>query len=175
VLVAKGIRAAPADGDPAFGGTFIHKGYQVEEPGGAVVLTVPWSGWAADAATLDYAHPWGVLIHASAAETGVNSANSGIDNPEAGATALGGFFVYQVLAAAGASTMTATLSVDDSADNSAWTALSGATSGSIACNVRSAGIVAIGTAAAVRRHLRWQLALGTATSVTFVSAFMRAF
>ncbi len=175
VIVAKGIRAAPADGDPAFGGTFIHKGYQVETPGGAVVLTVPWSGWAADAATLDYAHPWGALIHASGAETGANTANSGIDNPEEGATALGGFFVYQVLAAAGSSTMTATLSVDDSADNSSWIALSGATSGSIACNVRSAGIVAIGTADTVRRYLRWQLALGTATSVTFVSAFMRAF
>lgn len=175
VIVAKGIRTAPAAGDPAFGGTFIHKAYQVESPGGAVVLTIPWSGWAVNATSLDYAHPWGTLIHANGAETAANTANSGIDNPEAGATALGGFFVYQVLAAAGSSTMTATLSVDDSANNSSWLALSGATSGSIACNVRSAGMVALGTADAVRRYLRWQISLGTATSVTFVSAFMRAF
>ncbi len=171
VLVAKGIRTAPAAGDPAFGGTFIQGAYQVETPGGAVVLTVPWTGWAADAASLDYAHPWGVLLHASGAETGANGANSSIDNPEAGATALGGYFVYQVLAGDG----TATLSVDDSADNAAWSALSGATSGVVDCSNRLAAIVPIGTGATVRRYLRWQLALGTATTVTFVSAFMRAF
>jgi hypothetical protein len=171
VIVAKGIQAAPAAGDPAFGGTFMHKGYQTEHPGGTVLLSCEWSGWASDASSLLYGAPWGVLLHANGAETGANSANSGIDNPEAGATAKGGYFVYQVLAGDG----TATLSVDDSADNSSWTALSGATSGSVNCATRLAGVVAIGTAATVKRYLRWQLALGTATTVTFVSAFMRAF
>jgi hypothetical protein len=168
VLVAKGIRAAPAEGDPVFGGTFIHKGYQVEEAGGTVLVSCPWSGWAATAASLLFANPWGILLHASGAETGAN-VGTGHDNPEAGATALGGLFVYQVLAGDG----TATLSVDDSADNAAFLALSGATTGVIDCSSRTAGLVALGEAATVRRYLRWQLALGTATTVTFLSAFMR--
>lgn len=171
VLVAKGIRAAPADGDPVFGGSFLHKGYQAEQSGPTVLVSCPWSGWSVTAASLLYAVPWGVLLHSNSAETGANSANSGISNPEGGATAKGGLFIYQVLAGDG----TATLSVDDSADNSSWLALSGATSGVIDCSARTAGVVALGVSATVREYLRWQLALGTATTVTFVSAFMRSY
>jgi len=174
VLVAQGIRAAPAAGDPAFGGDFEQVGYTVENDGGAVTVSVPFSGWAVDAATLAYASPWGTLLHASGAETGANSANSSIDNPEEGATTKGGFFIYHVLAGAGGDG-TATLSVDDSADNSSWLALSGATSGEIVCTSVQSGIVALANTATVRRYLRWQLSLNGATSVTFVCAFMRAY
>lgn len=177
VLVAKGVQAAPAIGDKGFGGVFEQGAYQVEEDGGAVTVSVPWVGWAADAASLLFANPWGVLIHNNTAETGANSGNNGVDNPEEGATALGGIFIYQVLAGSGGSGL-ATLSIDDSPDNSSdWQALSGATSGEIDCRDRQAAIVALGTAATVRRYTRWQLALsgGGATSVTFVAALLRAF
>ena len=79
--------------------------------------------------------------------------------------------VYQVLAGNG----TATISIDNSANNSAFTALSGATTGSINCAVVQHGIVALGVTATVRRYLRWQIALGTATSVTFALSFHRAY
>lgn len=173
VLVAKGILAAPADGDPCFGGSFIQKGYPVTNESGAVTLSIPFSGWAANAASLLYASPWGVLLHANAARTSASGANTGtgFDNPTAGATAKGGYFLYQVTAGNG----TATLSVDDSADNSAWIALSGATSGSITCAAGVSGIVALATSATVRRYLRWQVAFGTATSISFACALMRAY
>jgi hypothetical protein len=177
VLVAKGVQAAPVDGDHVFGGVFEQGAYQVEEDGGAVTVSIPWVGWAADAASLLFANPWGLLLHASAARTsgdGVNAANSGISNPEGGATSLGGYFLYSVLAGSGGDG-TATLSVDDSANNSDWTALSGATSGEIDCRDRQAGIVALTPAATVREYLRWQIAFNGATEVTWVAAFMRAF
>ena len=168
VIVAKGIRAEPAAGDPAFCGEFLQSAYRLEDDGGAVVASIPFSGWPADATSLLYAGPWGQLLHANGAETAANT-GTGIDNYTGAFTTRGGYFVYQVLAGNG----TATLSVDDSADNVAFLALSGATSGSVNCAVRSAGLVALGTDATVRQYLRWQLALGTATTVTFVSAFVR--
>lgn len=170
VLVAQGIRAAPAEGDPVFAGQFTQKAYQAADAGGALTVNIPFSGWAADATSLLYAGAWGTLLHASAAATGANS-STGVDNPTGGATTHGGFFIYQVLSGNG----TATLSVDDSADNSSFLALSGATSGSIDCSSVQHGIVALGVTATVRQYLRWQISLGTATTVTFVSAFCRAY
>lgn len=177
VLVAQGQIAAPAEGDVVFGGTFMQGAYLPEDDGGALVVSIPFTGWAVDAATLAYTNPWGLLLHKNEARTsgdGVNAANSGISNPEGGATALGGYFLYEVLAGSGGDG-TATLSVDDSANNSDWVALSGATSGEIDCRNRQAGIVALATSATVREYLRWQIAFNGATEVTWVAAFMRAF
>lgn len=169
VLAALGIRGAPADGDPTFGGVFEQGAYQAVDDGGALTVTLPFLGWAVDAASLLYASPWGTLLHALAAATAANT-GTGHDNPTAGATTNGGYLVYQVTEGDG----TATLSVDDSADNAAFSALSGATTGSINCATRQHGIVAIGNTATVRRYLRWQIALGTAATVTFAASFHRA-
>lgn len=177
VLVAKGQLADPADGDAVFGGKFEQGAYQAEDDDGALTVSVPWLGWAVGAGTLAYTNPWGLLLHASAARTsgdGANAANSAISNPEGGATALGGYFLYQILAGEGGDG-TATVSVDDSADNSDWSALSGATSGEIDCRDRQAGIIPLATNATVREYLRWQIAFNGATEVTWVAAFMRAF
>lgn len=171
VLTAIGIQAAPAQGDPVFGGQFVQKAYQAADDGGAVTVSIPFSGWSAAGSTLLYSMPWGVLLHANSAVTAANTA-AGVDNPTAAATAKGGYFMYQVLASSDAG-HTATLSVDDSADNSSWLALSGATSGSITVTAGVHGLIALGNTATVRRYLRWQISLGTATSVTFVSAFFR--
>ena len=173
VLVAIGIRAAPVDGDPCFGGSFIQDGYQAAEDGGAATVNITYSGWNVDAGSLLYASQWGVLLHALAARTSAQGANAGtgFDNPTGGQTIKGGYFLYQVTAGNG----TATLSVDDSANNSTWVALSVATSGSITCAAGVSGIVALGNAATVRHYLRWQVVFGTATSVTWAAAFMRNF
>ena len=168
IIVAYGIRAAPADGDPAFCGGFRQSNYQVLDNAGAVVANAQFAGWDITAATLNYGVGWGQLLHANAEETGANAAN-GYDNLTAAASAKGGYMVYQVLAGDG----TATISVDDSANNAAWLALAGATSGAIDCSNPTSGIIPLGVTATVRQYLRWQLALGTATTVTFVLAFVR--
>ena len=168
VLVTIGMNAAPAAGDPAFAGQFLQKDYTAADEGGAVIVSIPFSGWASDAASLLHGMPWGVLVSPATARTGANS-GTGIDNPSAGATVKGGYMVYQVIAGNG----TATVSIDDSANNSAFSALSGATTGSINCAVVRHGVIALSTSATVRRYLRWQVALGTATTVTFALAFSR--
>ena len=80
--------------------------------------------------------------------------------------------MYQVFAGDG----TATISVEDATTNSDanFAALTGATSGEIDFSTPTAGIVAIGRTATVRRYLRWQISLNTATTVTFALAFVRA-
>ncbi len=169
ILAPIGIRAAPAAGDPAFCGRFQQRDYKAAVEGELVTATLTFDEW--DAANLiGYDKPWGVLLHALGAETGANTA-SGVDDNQA-ATSLGGYLVYQIIAYQG--TGSATISVDDSANNTDWAALSGATTGAIAHTAMpTAGIVALGKTATVRRYLRWQLSLSTLTSVTFALAFVR--
>ncbi len=175
VLVAKGQLAAPAEGDVVFGGAFVQKAYTPLDDGGALTVSIPFMGWSVVAATLAYANPWGVLLHKNEVRlsaTGVNTSNNGVDNPEAGATTKGGYFAWQITAGNG----TATVLAQDSADNSSdWQPLSGATSGELNCSNRQAGIVALATSATVRRYIRWQIAFNSATTVTWVAAFMRGF
>jgi hypothetical protein len=177
VLVPIGMRAAPVDGDPCFGGQFKQSAYQVTEDGGGVTVTLPFAGWAADAATLGYSMCWGQLLHANAARTNVSGVNAGdgFDNPTGGATLKGGFFLYQVLAS-NAAGVTATLSVDDgtSAADADMDPLAGATTGAIVCVAGVHGIV-VPTTLTIRQYLRWQIAFGTATSVTWVAAFFRKY
>lgn len=165
VMIPQGIQAAPAIGDPVFCGEFEQQGY-MGEGDNYVYATIPFGGWSNVGTSLRYAKAWGDLLHAKLARTG---ANSGTGIGGLGATTLGGWMAYQVFSGDG----TATLSVDDSADNAAWLALSGATSGLIDCSSPIAGVVALGLTATVRSYLRWQLALGTATTVTFALAFIR--
>jgi hypothetical protein len=169
VMVAQGIRAAPAQGDPAFCGKFMQLGYKQEEDSGAILVSLPFGAWDV-ADMINYRKAWGVLLHANSAATAANSA-AGVDT--LAATTAGGYMMYQVFAASGAG-HTATLSVDDSANNSDFLALSDATTGEIDVGTAPvAGIIQIGTTATVRQYLRWQIALGTATSVTFAMAFVK--
>jgi len=169
VMAAGGIRTAPAAGDPVFAGEFEQLGYHaITNDDGIVTVSIPFGASSAAASSLAYGRPWGRLLHALSAATAANSATgAGVDN--AAASTAGGFFVYQVTAGDG----TATLSVDDSADDSSYSALSGATSGELDMTSRQSGIVALGTTATVKRYLRWQVSLNTATTVTFASAFVR--
>ena len=168
VMIPIGIRAAPAAGDPVYNGRFYIDSYESTDDGGASVVNVPFGDWDVDN-LINYSKPWGILIHPLGAETAVNTA-IGIDDRGA-ATALGGYMVYQVTAGNG----TATIKVQDAATNTnpSFSDLTGATSGVITAAAGVSGLVAIGVTADVRRYLRWQIVLGTATTVTFVVAFVR--
>lgn len=171
VTLAIGDRAAPVAGNPVFCAELRKTAYTALDSSGAVLANLAFAQAADVTSTArQYTNPFGVLLNANTARTGVNS-SSGFGHNASGATAAGGVFVYQVTAGNG----TATLSVDDSANNSAFTALSGATSGSITCAAGVYGVVPLSRTATVREYLRWQITLGTATSVTFVSAFLRAY
>jgi len=169
VLVAQGIRAAPAQGDPVFAGYFKNTGGQLLDDGGAVVINMSFAGWASEAASLQFANPWGVLLHANGAETAVNSA-VGVDDRGA-STASGGYFMWQGIAGNG----TATVKVQHASTNSdgSFADITGATSGSLDYSTPRAGIAVTSTALTINRYLRWQIVLGTASTVTFLCAFMR--
>jgi hypothetical protein len=173
LTVAIGIRAAPALGDPVFSDQFYQSDYLVRPEGEAVLASINFSDNANDGSTLAYSHPWGVLLNANVARTAVNS-SAGVDNDAlVASTTKGGMFVYHVTAGNG----TATIKAQDAATNSdgSFADLSGATSGSINCATPQSGIVALANTATVRQFLRWQIVLGSATSVTFVAAFNRAY
>lgn len=167
LMLPIGIQAAPAQGDPVyiFQGNMLS--YQYEAP----YVNMPFGMPASNNTTLAYTKPWGVLLHASGAETAVNTA-VGIDDIGLVSTAYGGYMCYQAFAGNG----TATIKVQDAATNTnpSFADLTGATSGVIDCTTPKYGIVALGTTATVRRYLRWQIVLGTATTVTFALAFVRA-
>jgi hypothetical protein len=169
VLVAYGIRAAPALGDPAFMGTFEQTGYVATVGQESLAVDIPFVSAGAQTSLL-YDHAWGPLLHPLGAETAASTA-TGVDNPMAAATAFGGYMMYQVTAGNG----TATLSVMDGAANvdGSFTALT--SSGSIDCSTPKHGIIALARTATVKRYLRFQIAFGAATTVTFVTAFVRAY
>lgn len=169
LLVAIGANAAPVAGDPVFAWKFEQTSYTVEQGSGFVAATIPMGG-ASYASTLTYKKPWGVLLHPSGAETAANTA-IGIDDNGA-SSALGGIFIYHLLSSNG----TVTLTAQDAATNTnpSFAAITGATSGSITAAVTpQSGMIALGTTSAVRRYLRPQIAFGTATTATYVSAFIR--
>lgn len=169
VMIAIGVNAAPAAGNPIFAWKFEQVDYSVEQGSGFVGVNVPL-GAASYASTLTYKKPWGVLVHPSGAETAANTA-TGIDDNGA-ASSLGGIFIYHLFTSNG----TVTLSLDDAATNTnpSFAALSGATSGSItAASAPKSGMVALSTSATIRRYVRWQLAFGTATTATFALGLIR--
>jgi len=170
-LAAYGQLAEPAQGDVCFGGVFACAGYQAASDGGAMTATIPFSGWAADAAVRFAARPFGSVLHANSAVAAANTA-IGIDD-NGGASALGGYMVYHVLASSNAA-HTATIKVQDAAVNldGSFADLVGCTTSVITVTAGVSGIVAA-TVSAVRQYLRWQVVLGTATSVTFVLGFFR--
>jgi len=168
VMVAVGMGAEPAAGDYVYSWELEQMGYDADPSG--VYVNVPFGQASVRASTLLYDNPFGVLLHAKAAATAANTATgAGIDTA-GGETTFGGWLDYHVFAGDG----TATISVDDSADDSSYSALSGATTGSIDCSSVQHGRVAIGRTATVRQYLRWQIALGTANTVTFALSFHRA-
>ena len=168
VMIPFGANAAPVAGNPCFCWAFEDSGYKVEPGTGFVAATLPFGGSAITQVT--YERPWGVLLHAKGAETAVNS-STGIDDTGA-SSALGGLFAYQLFTSNG----TVTLKAQSASTNSdgSFSDIALATSGVInASTTPVGGIVALGTTTTINRYIRWQLVLGTASSVTFACALVR--
>jgi hypothetical protein len=177
VMIAAGIQAEPALGDPVFGGKFVQLGYYGNPNNPIVHATIPFGNMHADAMSDlgGYAEPWGKLLHAKAARTAVNAAN-GIGG--LGQTTKGGYMMYHILDAAGSGGITAALKVQHAttAGGSYSDLLSTGTltlgaSGTFAGP--TSGIVALAQNATVESFTRWQIVLTLATSVTFVLGFFR--
>lgn len=166
VMIPYGIQAAPAIDDPVFCGQFMQLGYNGEPDNNPVYASIPFGGTSINGSNLMYARPWGTLVHAKAARTAANT-GTGID--QLASSALGGYFMYQVFAGNG----TATLKIQDADTNSDGSFADLLSSGGIDCSTPKSGIVALAKTATVERYIRWQIALGTATSVTFALSFVR--
>ena len=174
LMIPIGIRGTAAAGDPTYCGRFYMTGdMQESEVGGFVYRTMPFGDW--DVANLvDYQKAWGTLIHAYAAETGANSSGTGVDdNYLEASTAFGGYMAYAIFAGNGTATIKVQHSVDEVDGN--YADLGGCTSGVLNCVTSQGGIVkTTAKTTTVNRYLRWQLTLGTATTVTFALAFVRS-
>lgn len=168
LMVAIGALAAPVQGDHVFAWGFEQTDYAVEGGAGFVAVSMPLA--VSHASTLGYSRPWGRLLAPMAARTAANSA-TGIDDIGA-ASAKGGIFVYHLASSNG--TVTLKAQEADTNNDGSFADITGATSGSITAAVSpQSGMIALATDASIKRYLRWQLALGTATTATFAAAFIR--
>lgn len=167
--IAIGIKQVPTLGDPIFVLSTDLKSYTgLESTGGMVTMNATLGGGADNTAGMKYGKAWGTILHGLAAASAANASTADIFDGGA-ASAAGGFMFYCLTSLDGGNV---TLSIEDSADNSTYTALTGATSGAL--TAAGCGIVQLGTTATVRRYLRWQLALADgATTATFLIAFVR--
>lgn len=172
VTIAAGFDGIPADNDPAFNGQFLQTGYESGASDNPVTVSAGFANTSAAAGNLNYARPWGALLHSLRAETAANTA-VGLDQL-AGTTA-GGYMVYHVTAAAGTGAMTGAVKVQ----HSTTTNLDGSfsdllSSGTINCAGGGvSGVVALAKGATVGRYIRFQTAFTLATSITYTLAFVR--
>jgi len=132
-------------------------------------VTIPFGAFDPTESML-YSKPWGNLLHALSAATAANSGTA--DHDHGAQTTAGGWMMYQVTAGDG----TATIKVQHSATDvdGDFADLTAATSGVIDCSAVQSGIVQCAVTETVERYTRWQIVLGTATTVTFALAFIRA-
>lgn len=167
LMVALGIRADPALGDPLWIGKFQQGAYKSGEGKGLVPVTVPLSLQAPGSMVYDI--PWGVLLFPKSTQTGAYT-GSGVD--QAASTAYGGYLAYQVFSLDAG---TVTLSVQDSADGSTYAAVSGLTTSAIAAaSAPCGGIINLAKTVTVRRYVRPQIALaGGATTAVVALGFVR--
>lgn len=171
VTVAMGIRAAPAAGDACYGAQHELQEYATDPNSGMLYANAKWGPASEAGKTLLYSKPWGVLLHANSAETAANTA-IGID--QLAATAFGGYMVVHILSG---DSGTITLKVQDAATNlnASFADVTGMTTGAVAATAGTSYLIAIGRTAALREFVRWQLALGTAATCTFVMTLHRAY
>lgn len=169
VSIAIGNNAAPVAGDPVFSWEFEDVGYQAQQGDGFVTATLTFAE-PSYASTLTYRKPWGYLLHASGAETAVNTA-TGVDDNGA-SSALGGLFWYHMFSSNGTATIKAQHAATNS--NGSFADLTLATSGVVDASVTPKhDIIALSTSLTVNRYTRWQIVLGTATTLSFVCGLIR--
>jgi hypothetical protein len=172
VMIGVGIQGIPVNNDPAFVGQFNQLDYQTGPADNPVTATVQFANTSANSASLNYARPWGTLLHALGAETAANTA-LGLD--QAAGTTRGGYMMYQITAAAGTGNMTGAVKVQHSTttnlDGSFSDLLSSGTINCVGGGV--SGVVALANNATVGRYIRFQTAFTLATSITYSLVFVR--
>lgn len=171
IMIAIGMSAVPAAGDPCYVGEFNQLAFTVEPGENMATATIPFGN--NKPAGINYESPWGKLLHAKASETGANT-GTGVDFLGAGTN--GGYLMYQIFSITG--TGTVTISIDESSDNGssdAFAALTGATSGAIAtASAPTSGIIQLAKTAAIEQYLRWQIAFGgSASACEFALVFVK--
>ena len=169
VMIPIGIREAPVSGSPVFCAQVSQNNYQMNDPGeGAVTVTLGLGNWDERADTTgSYPFPWGWMIHAKEAETTANSGTA--DYTFGSQTTHGGYMMYQVFPG---STGTVTLKRQDSTGGAYSDLISSGVLTQTATTGQAA-IKALGDTGTVDSALRFQVALGTATTTTFALAFVR--
>ena len=169
LMVALGMTSAPAAGAPVFCAQLTQLDYRVGAGDGLVPVTIDFGGWDERGDSKAYGVPWGYLLHANSAETAANSADAA-DHDAGASSALGGFMMYQVFSSDGS----VAIKVQDSDAESNGDYSDLLTSGDVdASSAPVSGVVALAADATVERYLRWQIALNTATTVTFALGFVR--
>lgn len=172
VMIAVGIQAEPAQGDPVFCGQFRQDDYLTAPGDTPVTATVKYSPNTSTATSLLYAQPWGVLLHAFGSETTDNTA-VGVADFAAGSsdgTTNGGWMLYETYSADGTINIKVQhADTNEDADFSDLLATGLFNPGGAAYG----GVVALAPTASVKKYVRWQLAWGTATTCAFALAFMR--
>lgn len=170
----RGVRAAPAIGDDVFCAPMVVKDYKGTNADNLVTARLDFESPQANTSmALTYSQPFGQLLHAWSNEVAVNAAHTNADGYAA--STAGGWMMYHIYSISGGGG-TVTISIDESDTGvGAWGALAGATSGAIAAAAApTSGYVQLGTTAAVKRYLRWQIAFGApANGCTFLLSFMR--
>jgi hypothetical protein len=178
VIVAIGMQAVPAIGDPAFVGQFRQDDY-ITGPGDTPnIVTIKFGPTSGTATTKIYDKPWGTLLHVNTAAASTDGANTAVGVDQQAASSSGGYMIYEVLTAVGTGDITATIKVQDADTNVDGSFGDLLSSGEINCGaagvaVPTSGVVALSELATVKQFVRWQIAFNTATSVTFVLAFVR--
>lgn len=172
LIYAQGIQAVPAQGDPVFCGQFRQDDYMAGPGETPSALTIKFSPSASGGSALNYSIPFGVLLHTNTASTTDNAA-AGVDG--GGETLYGGYMMYQITDSTGSDAdITAAIKVQDATSSGgAYSDL--LSSGTIHCHAGTSGVVALAKTAHVQAFTRWQIAWGSATSITFVLAFVRNF
>ena len=168
VTIPIGIRAAPVNGDPAFCAQVSQNAYQAVVEDGITTVNLDLGSWDERGDTKAYPYAWGNMIHVNGAETAANTSTGELISGE-GQTTAGGYMMWHCFPG---STGTVTLSIDDSTGGAFSSLVSTAQLTQVATTAQS-GIVALATTATVDTDLRWQIALGTASTTTFALAFVR--
>jgi hypothetical protein len=173
-LITPGLRAAPAMGDPAY--MAVQQQLPAKLAWDAPLLTTTldyaptWFDGNAGAGMMNYAEPWGVLLHPMGAETAASTA-TGHDGEAA--TTHGGWLLVQVQSMTGAGSVT--FKVQDAASNlnASFADVAGLSVSIASTAVPGSAVAQAATSATIRQYTRFQIVLTGVTSVTFALALAR--